>query len=43
MKEGNQPEVIHVVREAQPLLTGRPELAAEFSKLEKQAGKKSEQ
>jgi HEAT repeat protein len=37
LKEGNRPEALRAVREAQPLLTNKSTLAAEFDKLEKQA------
>jgi hypothetical protein len=37
LKDGNQQEVLHVVREARPFVAHRPSLAADFDKLEKQA------
>jgi HEAT repeat protein len=37
LKEGNRPETLRAVREAQPFLAQRPSLAAEFERLEKSA------
>ena len=37
LKEGNRPEALRAVREAQPLLGKREALAGEFEKLEKLA------
>jgi len=37
LKEGNRAEALHVVQEAQPFLTRKLALAADFEKLEKQA------
>lgn len=37
LQEGNKPDALHVVQEAQPFLARRPGLTGEFEKLEKRA------